>query len=79
MKTLTIIEGARAWARAKGGTFKQLDVYRRGDRLFVRNGSGFVRLEARFDERYPTSNPDLVVLELDVDGLRHDRNQIPFA
>lgn len=58
------IEDAQAIVRAKGGVYKQAELYRRADRLYIKNGGGFVRIEAESGGTYGTSSPSLTVLQL---------------
>lgn len=68
------IDDAEAIVRIKGGIFKQTEVYRRGERIYVKHGSGFVRLCAHFGESYGTSSPSVNVIEITkgLDGLSVD-------
>jgi hypothetical protein len=60
------IDDAQAIVRAKGGVFKQAELYSRGDRLYVKHGGGFVRVEGRNGntDTWGTSSPSITVLEL---------------
>lgn len=64
------IDDAQAIVRAKGGVFKQAELYRRSDRLFVKNGGGFVRIEGASGSGtgWGTSSPSLTVLDLPQDA-----------
>jgi hypothetical protein len=58
------IDDAEAIVRLKGGVYKQTELYRRGDRIFVKHGSGFVRVTALFGDVWGTSAPGVNVLEM---------------
>lgn len=66
------IDDAEAVVRLRGGVYKQTDVYHRGDKVYIRHGSGYVRLCARFgDDTWGTSAPGVTVVDIsqDVPGL----------
>lgn len=65
------IEGAVAILRGKGGIYRQVDVYHRGRAIFVRCGSGFLKVTSAFGGRWGTSNPDTFVEGIDGGGLIH--------
>jgi hypothetical protein len=59
------IDDAQAIVRAKGGVFKQAELYRRSDRLYVKSGGGFLRIEGSTGNGgWGTSSPSVTVLEL---------------
>lgn len=60
------IEDAVAVVRTKGGIYRQLDVYRRGCDVFVRSGTGFVRV---LNTRGDTSVPNVTCMELSAEGV----------
>lgn len=67
MKMVSRIEEAVAWVRLKNGVFKQTELYHRGTMVLLKHGQGYVRVAAKaFDEYWPTSHPDIKVLEMDV-------------
>lgn len=59
------IEGAKAFLRAKYGVYREVEVYRRGDYLYVPHGKGFLRITAMWDGQWGTSHPNVKVLELE--------------
>lgn len=65
------IDDAEAIIRIKGGVFKQTEVYRRGEQVYVKAAGGFVRLAAAWDGKWGTSNPNVNVVDIsqDVPGL----------
>lgn len=65
------IDDAQAIVRAKGGVFKQAEVYRRRDRLYIKHGSGFIRITTKFGETWGTSAPNVNVVDItqDVPGM----------
>lgn len=54
------IPNATAWVR-KSGVYRQANLFRRGDTLFIDQGAGFVRLHSSG----ATSVPSLVWLDID--------------
>lgn len=62
MKMVSVIDGALAWVRV-GKVFKQLPVYERGDRLYVPHSGGYVRIESKWGNHWPTHHPHVVVYE----------------
>jgi hypothetical protein len=60
------IDDAQAIVRSKGGVFKQAELYSRGDRLYVKHGGGFVRVDGKVvsGNGWGTSSPAVTVLEL---------------
>lgn len=66
------IDDAEAVVRIKGGVFRQTEVFRRADKVYVKHGSGFVRLCGfRMGEVWGTSSPNVNVVDIsrDVPGL----------
>ena len=66
------IDDAEAVVRLKGGVFKQAEVYRRRDHVYIKHGAGFVRVVGQFgDGTWGTSAPGVTVLDIsqDVPGL----------
>lgn len=62
------IEGAKAITVTKNGLYRQADIYRYKDRLYVKHGNGYawVIKTSNRSERLDTSVPDLRVEELDL-------------
>jgi hypothetical protein len=58
------IDDAEAIVRVKGGVFKQSEVFRRRDRIYVKHGSGFIRVTAKFGDTWGTSAPGVNVLDI---------------
>jgi hypothetical protein len=59
------IDDAEAIVRLKGGVFKQTELYRRGDRIYVKHGSGFVRLcGGKLGDHWGTSAPGVNVIDM---------------
>lgn len=65
------IDDAEAIVRLKGGVFKQAELYRRRDRIYVKHGAGYVRLCAKLGDTWGTSAPSVNVIDItsDVPGL----------
>ena len=58
------IDDAECIVRAKGGVYKQAELYRRGDRVYVKAAGGYVRVCAKFGETWGTSNPGVNVIDM---------------
>lgn len=65
MDHMSLVEDASAWVRLKRGIFKQVEIYQRGKRCYIKHGAGFVRICERFGDVWQTSNPDIKVLEIE--------------
>ncbi len=62
------IEGSVAIVRS-GIYHKQLELYARGDRVFVKLSGGFVRITANFGGEYGTTEPKTKVLDFEAEGV----------
>lgn len=73
------IDDAECIIRAKGGVFKQAELYRRGDRVFVKASGGYVRIVAKFGDTWGTSAPGINVIDMPehVPGLSILSNKEP--
>jgi hypothetical protein len=73
------IDDAECIIRARGGVYKQAELYRRGERIFVKAAGGFVRITAKFGESWGTSNPGINVIDMParVTGLSTAGTQEP--
>lgn len=58
------IDAARAFIRARYGVYRECDVYRRGDHMYIPYGKGFLRITNLWDGHWGTSHPHIKVLEL---------------
>lgn len=58
------IDDAECIIRARGGVFRQAELYRRGDRVFVKAAGGYVRIVAKFGDTWGTSNPGTNVIDM---------------
>lgn len=64
------IENAVAIVRRKNGVMAQVDMYQRGDRVFVPAPGGFVRITCRLSGgEFGTAHPDIKVAEFEADGV----------
>lgn len=61
----SVIDDAVAIVRLPKGVYKQTKIYRRGARLYVPHGGGYVRIGARFGDTWCTSHPDVKVAEME--------------
>lgn len=64
MELFHVVEDAIIITRSKG-VFKQVKVYRRGDKLFAAHGSGFIA----FRQGGNTSHPDVFWVEVEGPGF----------
>ena len=72
------IDDAECIIRVKGGVFKQAELYRRGDRVFVKAAGGFVRIVAPFGDTWGTSNPGINVIDMpSITGLSVTKDREP--
>jgi hypothetical protein len=58
------IDDAQCIVRQKGGVFRQAELYRRKDRIYVKHGGGFLRVLAPFDQTYGTTSPSVNVIDM---------------
>lgn len=65
MDMFHVIEEATAIIRKPRGIYSQVKMYRRGDRLFVGYGSGYLRITAKFGDSWGTSHPDIKVVDFE--------------
>jgi hypothetical protein len=70
MELFTAIEDSSAIISLKKGVHKQVKVYRRGEKVYVPYGGGFIRMATQFGETFPTSHPDVKVLEFEAEGVK---------
>lgn len=73
------IDDAECIVRIAGGVFKQSELYRRGDRVYVKASGGFVRICAPFGDTWGTSHPNINVIDMPerVHGLSTPSNKEP--
>ncbi len=48
------------------GVYKQTELYRRGKRMYLKHGSGYVRIEGKTGNMWGTSVPSVMVVEYSV-------------
>jgi hypothetical protein len=72
------IDDAECITRSRG-VMKQAELYRRGNRIYVKASGGYVRIVAPFNGTWGTSVPNLNVVEMpiDIDGLSVDSKSEP--
>lgn len=73
------IDDAECIIRVKGGVFKQAELYRRGDRVYLRASGGYVRIVTKFGDTWGTSSPNVNVIDMPehVPGLSVVGNKEP--
>lgn len=64
MEHITKIDDALAWCRF-GKMFRQCDVYKRGEKHYLKHGAGFIRICEKWDSEWLTTNADIKVLEVE--------------
>lgn len=66
MDRMVVIEDAQAFVRLPKGVYKQVNVYARGERIFVPHSGGFIRVCARLgSDGWSTSHPSVKVIDFD--------------
>ena len=78
MQLFTKIEGAVAIVRV-GVYLKQMDLYARGDRVYLKMSAGFCRIAGQFGNEYVTVNTDVKVLEWEGDGIVEHKEGLRFT
>ena len=75
MEQIVPIEGARAFIRTGNGSYREVDMYHRGEEIFLKFGKGFLKLCPGLDSRWGTSNPRVQVVDYtrDVAGIITDK------
>lgn len=59
------IDGAKAFVRGRYGVYRETDVYRRGDNMYLPHGKGYIRVMQLWAGEWGTSHPHVKVLELE--------------
>lgn len=77
MKLFHKIEGSTAIVRV-GIYYKQLELYARGDRVFIKLPGGFCRVTAKFGGEYGTANPSTKVIEFEAEGVEDVRGELRY-
>jgi len=77
MQLFNKIEGGVAIVRKPKGFQAQVDLYSRGVQVFIKTGSGFLRISDKLGDSYLTVHPDYKVLELEGVGVKLDGNKAP--
>lgn len=69
------IDDALAFVRLPRGVFKQVQLYARGNRVYVPHSGGYIRVCAHLgSDGWVTSNPNVRILDFtQVPGLNMDR------
>lgn len=65
MQFFTKVEDALALT-LQNGVYKQAEIYSRGEAVYVKHGSGFARVGTGISDFYPTSAPNLKVVEINL-------------
>ncbi len=66
MEVFTVIDSNLGLARYPKGVFKQVAMYRRGDRVYLPHSGGFIEVRQRqSDGSFNTSHPDVKLLDHD--------------
>lgn len=71
------IEGACAIIR-DGVYYRQVDLYARGDRVFIKLSRGFCRIVCKFGKEYGTANPNVKVVEYDAPEVTDVRGELKY-
>lgn len=78
MQLFNKIEGGVAIVRKPKGFMSQLDIYSRGSQVFIKTGSGFLRISDKLGDAYLTSNTEYKVIELEGEAVILEGNKAPF-
>jgi hypothetical protein len=78
MQLFNKIEGGVAVVRNPKGFLVQAELYSRGSQVFIKTGSGFLRISDRLGDAYLTVHTDYKVLELEGDGVKLEGNKAPL-
>lgn len=62
------IPQAAAIIRMKSGVLKEVKVYCRKTRVFVRHGGGFIEILSKLGDRFDTSNLNVKVIDYEIPG-----------
>lgn len=65
MDRFAAIDDAQALLRTPKGVYKQVAVYHCGGNVYVPHSGGFVRVCPKVGDSWPTSNPDVKVVDID--------------
>jgi hypothetical protein len=74
MQVFTVIDSNLALVRYPKGVFRQVQMYRRGDRVYLPHSGGYIEVRGLqpHDGSFATSHPDIKLLEFDnVDDRIH--------
>lgn len=63
MEKIIKIEGAQAFIRTGGGSYREVDMYHRGEEIFLKFGAGYIKVCPGLDNRWTTSNPKVQVVD----------------
>lgn len=77
MQLFSKIEGGVAVVRKPKGFMAQMDIYSRAGQVYLKTGSGFLRISDKLGDTYLTVHPDYKVLELEGEGVKLDGNKAP--
>lgn len=69
MDRLIHLSDAQAFIRTSTGVYKQVDVYRRGDKAYVQASGGYLRICVGIGGEWPTSHPGVKVIDFDIPGF----------
>ena len=64
MEHITKLDDALAWCRF-GVTNRQCEIYKRGEKHYLKHGSGYVRICEKFGNEWLTTVPTIKVLEVE--------------
>lgn len=77
MQLFSKIEGGVAIVRKPKGFQAQTDLYSRDQQVFIKVGSGFLRISDKLGDAYLTVHTDYKVLELEGEGVKLVGNKAP--
>lgn len=77
MKLFHKIEDATAIIR-DGVYYRQVEMYARGDRVFIKLARGYCRITAQFGGEYGTCNPSVKLIEYDAPDVEDVRGELKY-
>lgn len=74
------IEDATAIVRYPKGVHKQVNMYHRGETVYVQHGGGYVRIVQRFgkETELMTAHPDIKVINFEANGVVEERGVLKY-
>lgn len=80
MELFSRIENATAIVRYPKGVHKQVNMYHRGETVYVQHGGGYVRIVQRFgkETELMTAHPDIKVIDFEAANVHEERGVLKY-